>query len=88
MKRIGKRGRMSFKARKRIERIRLDKGIYYCEMCGGTAFCGPAHKKKRRYYRTAKELSDFDQWLWLCQPCHNKLEYDKKLTKQWFKKLR
>lgn len=50
-----------------------------------------AHKYKRIYYKNKKnrqKLSSLNHTLSACIPCHQVLEYDKKLTEEMFKKLR
>ena len=62
--------------------------LNYCENCGGTFGLAPSHKKKRRYYSSAEELADPNEWIALCQPCHFKIEYSKELTEEMFNRLR
>ena len=91
---IGKVGRNAINANKEIKRICDEKGIHSCEIklngnCWGSSEIHPAHKHKRIWYRSCPELlSDFNQWILACPYCHEKLEYDKKLTLETFKRLR
>jgi len=91
MFKLGKRGKMNIKARKMIADYCELYGIERCELkldgCTGMAHA-PAHRMKRRYYRTAEELADPKEWIPACQSCHDKIEKDPELTKQVFiKKL-
>lgn len=70
--------------KKRFEKL----GITRCEICSTNDYLTFAHRKKRRFYRTVDELSDFNEVLLLCVWCHTKLEFDKELTEHWFSKLR
>lgn len=65
-----------------------NKEITRCELCGSDNWLSFAHRKKRRYYRTVEELSDPNEVLLLCIPCHSKIEYDVALTREVFKDLR
>lgn len=65
------------------------KGITRCEICGSGYALSWAHLKKRRYYNTVEELSDFNEVILACIPCHNKyLEWDEQVKQEWFKRLR
>lgn len=79
--------------RKKIIQIFLEKGITGCEIrlngCKGQLFCGIAHRKQRsEYYKNPEELSDFNECLLACQPCHEKIDHNKKLKEEMFKRLR
>lgn len=70
--------------KKRFEEM----GITSCEICNTNDYLSWAHRKKRRFYNSVEELSDFNEVLLLCVWCHTKLEFDKELTEHWFSKLR
>jgi len=90
MRKIGKKGKINIKARKMIADYCEEHGLLWCRiklvdcMVGAHA---PAHKKKRRYYKTAEELADPKEWLPACQNCHDKMEKDSELTKRIFKEV-
>lgn len=70
-----------------------DRDIYGCEVrldgCNGMMFPTPAHRHKRDWYINRKELLiDIDEVIWACQRCHQKIENNKQLTEEVFKKLR
>ena len=93
LNRIGKIGKANIEARKRIADIAEEKGLDYCEIrfegCMGRIFLAPAHRNKRAWYKGDIELlSDYNQWVSACTPCHDKIEHDKKLTEKVFLKLR
>jgi hypothetical protein len=60
------------------------KGIERCESCNSTYGLTIAHRKKRRHYRTVEELSDINEVLLLCLPCHQAIEVSPDLTKNLF----
>lgn len=88
IRRCGKRGRQSQRANRTLYKTFLEKGITRCEICSSDSMLSFAHRQKRVNYRTAEELSDFNEVLLLCIPCHQEIEYDKALTNYWFTKLR
>lgn len=80
-------------ANKILKKIYKSKGITACELklkdCWGSKWSSFAHKHKRIWYKNKpKLLSDFNQTILACVPCHQKIEHDKKLTNKMFKKLR
>ena len=75
-------------ANKKLKQTYLDKGITRCEMCSGSWGLSFAHRKKRRHYKGLEDLSDFNETLLLCYTCHNRIEYNKELTEETFKRLR
>lgn len=90
---IGKVGKNAINANKVIKKICDEKGIHKCEIglsgCWISNELHPAHKHKRIWYRSCPELlSDFNQWILACPVCHEKLEYEKELTLETFKRLR
>ena len=91
---IGKVGKNAINANKIIKKICDEKGIHSCEIklnsnCWGSNELHPAHKNKRIWYRSCPELlSDYSQWILSCPYCHEKLEPNRKLTLETFKRLR
>ena len=79
------------KARKKIAEICRDNDWLYCKIrldgCMGQAHA-PAHKHKRRwcYDKPDEMLWALDQWLPACTFCHNKIEFNKELTKKVFER--
>lgn len=73
------RTEMNKEARKKIAEIAKDYDLDRCELCGSTFGIAPAHRYSRMYYSSAKELSDFNEWIVLCQPHHQKMD-DRSLT--------
>lgn len=60
-----------------------------CEVCGTDQWLSIAHRKTRRhYYADPDKLSDFNEILCLCVPCHQRYEGKTKETEELFKKLR
>lgn len=80
------RTKMNQKANNALKKLFEEKEICSCESCGSSFGLTFAHRKKRRHYKTVEELSDFNEVLLLCLKCHMKIEYDKKQTKELFKK--
>lgn len=81
--------------RKKLKLIFQQKGIIHCEIkligCWGNNALGFAHKHKRIWYfkkENRKLLGSFEEVLLACNPCHQKIESDYKLTDFYFKKLR
>ena len=89
LKRMGKIGKRNVNANRKLKDLFVSKGITQCEMCGSTFALSFAHRHKRIWYREFPELlSDFNQVLLLCVPCHEKIEYNKELTSNLFERLR
>lgn len=93
MKRIGKIGEANRKARRMIAEQCADRGIQFCEIrlagCRGTFGIAPAHKHKRIFYKGDPNLlAEYTEWVAACQACHDKIEVDRELTEQVFKRLR
>jgi len=93
MKKIGKVGKANIEARKRIAEISEEFGLSYCEVrlqgCLGTFGLAPAHRHKRIWYKgDVDKLSDYGEWVCACAECHDKMETNKKLTDEVFKRLR
>lgn len=73
----------------RINKVNFARlGIHFCENCGSGLFTSFAHKRKRRHYRTLEELTDYEEVLLLCGKCHDAIERDPILTKEFFTRLR
>ena len=91
MKKTGKRTKMNQKAREMIAFTCTTEDLSFCEVklagCMGEGHA-PAHRKKRRHYKTAEELADRKEWVASCAKCHDKMEKDPELTKLVFKELR
>lgn len=89
LKTIGKIGKINIDANRKLKELFADKGITRCELCGSDNYLSFAHRHKRIWYRGYPELlSDFNQVLLLCVPCHEKMEYNKDLTSKIFAGLR
>lgn len=93
LKRIGTIGRANIEARKMIAVICEEKNLNSCEIklegCLRGMYLAPAHKHKRAWYKGNVELlSDYKEWICACQNCHNKMEFNKELTEEIFKRLR
>lgn len=89
IKRIGKIGKRNVEANKILKEIFLEKGIVRCEVCGTDNFLSFAHRHKRDWYRSCPYLlSDYNQVLLLCVPCHATIEVSKEKTERLFETLR
>ena len=78
---------------KHLKKLYLAKGITRCELrfdgCWGNNGLSWAHRHKRIFYKSQPELlEDFNQTILACVYCHQKIEYDRKLTEEKFIKLR
>lgn len=87
MRRIGKRGRANITANRKCKAELLSKGITRCGVCGTDNYLTIAHIRKRREM-TPDELSEWGNYLLLCQRCHEHIEYDKDKTIELFRRLR
>ena len=81
------------KINQKLKKIYLDKEITTCELrlngCVNNFALGFAHRHKRNWYKHNPDLlMDFNQTILACQPCHEKIEYDKQLTQTMFGRLR
>lgn len=90
---LGKRTIINLEANKILKRTYKEKGITTCEInlngCMRTWGLGFAHLHKRIwYYHTPELLSDFNQTVLACTNCHQKIEGNRQLTEEVFKKLR
>lgn len=90
LNRIGKVGRANLLANKLIK---AQNPPQYCEVrlegCLGGMFLTIAHHEKRNWYRgDAELLSDKKHWVVACITCHEKMEFNKQLTEEVFKRLR
>lgn len=93
LKKIGKTGRANIEARQRIAEIAEEKGLNYCEIqfenCLQLHLLAPAHRHKRAWYKGNVDLlADYNEWVAACAMCHNKIEHNKELTEETFKRLR
>ena len=67
----------------------FEAGKTRCEMCFTDSWLSQAHRHTRDWYRSQPELlSDINQILTLCVPCHQKIEGLTKVTEELFKRLR
>lgn len=75
------------RARRLISEYCQKHNIIACEMklpdCMGQAHA-PAHRHKRRHYKTAAQMADRSEWLAACTSCHHKTEYNRELNKKVF----
>ncbi len=93
MKRIGKRTKINIKANRILAEKYMELGITKCEIklpgCMPNFALSFAHKHKRIwYYKTPELLSSMKETLLACASCHAKIEIDKQLTEETFKRLR
>jgi hypothetical protein len=93
LKKIGKQGTINLEANKEIHKMFRNKGIVRCEAwfpkCLVDWTLQFAHRHKRIWYKKCPEkLYDFNEVILACQNCHTKLENNKELTEETFKKLR
>ena len=77
----------------KLKKIYLKKGITSCELkfegCWRDNGLSFAHRHKRIFYKSHPELlEDFNQTILACVWCHQKIEYNRKLTEEKFNKLR
>lgn len=79
---------MNIKANKLLKKKFTELQIFSCEICGTNDYLTFAHRKKRRFYRTVDELSDFNEVLLLDIKCHQLIEYDNEKKEEFFKRLR
>lgn len=100
-KKVGKVGKSNVDARKLIAMHAKKHDLKLCELgpelkrlgisveCLRTWPLAPAHRHKRAWYKgDATLLADPKQWVVGCQACHDKIEFDEKLTEEVFIKLR
>lgn len=89
MRKIGKKGREWIKARKKLKKEYLGRGITSCEMmllgCMETFGLSFAHRFKRNDPRCEHT---FEKTCLACASCHNKTEYNRKLNEKVFNRLR
>ena len=93
IRKIGRRGKKSILANKELVKLFTDKEIYFCELRFAGCMVGNmlsfAHRHKRREYIGREEmLSNFNQVILGCIPCHMKIEKDAQLTERIFLVLR
>jgi len=90
---IGKQTKINLESNKILKEIYQEKGIQFCEIrmpeCMWNWGLGFAHLHKRIWYLKQPELlSDFNQTVLSCTMCHQRIEGNKKLTEEVFKRLR
>lgn len=89
LKKLGKIGKINKASNEKLKELFIENDITSCEICGLTYGLTFAHRHKRVWYRSRPELlSDANQVLLLCLECHQKIEYNKKLTEETFIRLR
>lgn len=67
----------------------FDAGKTRCENCKSDWWLTIAHRNRRIFYLKWPEgLSDFNQIITLCQPCHYRLDGKPKELEELFKRLR
>jgi len=79
---------MNKKANAILKKKFMDMGITQCEVTGATEGLTWMHRKKRRFYNTVEELSDFNEVLLVTLAVHQKYEFDREATELLFKQLR
>ncbi|MEA2113518.1 MAG: hypothetical protein U9P63_02575 [Patescibacteria group bacterium] len=92
MKRISKIKEWEI-ARKKLKIEYENRGITTCELrfkgCWRNNALGFHHRHKRLWYYSKPELlGDFDQTILCCNNCHQKIENDRELNRETFKRLR
>lgn len=76
-------------AKKILDRIYKKKGIYYCELRFKGCFPSWTLAYAHRYRRTdPRSEHTFEGTIRACSNCHQKLDADKDLTEEMFRKLR
>ena len=93
LRKVGKIGKANIESRKLIAKVAEEKNLTYCEIrldgCMGTFGLAPAHRHRRGWYKGNIELlSAFEEWVCACQYCHLKIDANKKLLEETFKRLR
>jgi len=93
MKKIGRIGKINLKANRILKQKYTERGTTSCEIrlpgCMPNFALSFAHKHKRVWYYSRPELlSSIKETLIACPNCHDKIEDNKKLTEEVFKKLR
>jgi hypothetical protein len=90
---MGKQTKINIEANRILKEKYQERGITSCELkfegCFKSNWLSFAHKHKRIYYCNKPELlSDFNETILACVPCHQKIEDNKLLTEKMFKCLR
>ena len=85
MKKIGKKTREWLKAKPKLVKIYLKKGITRCENCGGTYLLSFHHRPKRS---SQEAVHDYKHTRLLDQECHGFFEYNDEADKRLFVKPR
>ena len=92
-KQIGRHGKINAKANRIPKQRFIETGIRHCEPrlegCMGEFGLSFAHAHKRNWYYSQQELLwDIKEVVLACASCHAKMEPDKRLTEEVFKRLR
>jgi len=85
MKKIGKKTREWLKAKPKLIKIYLKKGITRCENCGGTYLLSFHHRPKRS---SQEAVHDYKHTRLLDQRCHGFFEYNDEADERLFAKPR
>lgn len=85
MKRLGKKGKEWQKAKPKLIKIYIKKGVKRCENCG-SKFALDFHHRPKRSSQKAKH--DFKHTRLLCQECHGFFEYNETWDKKLFSRPR
>jgi hypothetical protein len=84
-RKIGRKTEEWLKAKPRLIKIYLEKGITKCENCGGKYLITFHHRPKRS---SQEAVHDFKHTRLLCGECHDFFEYNDEADKKLFKKPR
>lgn len=89
----GKQSKINAAANRILKRTYDEREIRYCEanIYGCESFLGLSwhHRHKRRwYYSCPEKLAYFNQTILVCGNCHDILEKDPAMTREWFLRLR
>lgn len=76
---LGKKGKEWIKARERLKKEYLEKGITVCENCGSSWALSFHHLEKRS---SGQAKHTFEDTRLLCIKCHEKAEYDKEFNEK------
>jgi hypothetical protein len=100
LKQVGKIGRLNQKANRELEKLWIERGIHFCEVCSVLAEMGllnwqcmqsntNAHRHGRTWYRTKPELLwDYGQVVRACMPAHTFIDNHAEIKERVFLVLR